>query len=68
MEKKNDYSKLSYQQLEEKMEEILTKLSQSDLPLDEATTLYEEGKKLSAEMEKRLSDLALKVSDKVDNS
>jgi len=58
-----DLTKLSYGELEEEAEKTLEALGDTSLPLDEATKLYERGKKISAEMEKRLSDLEKSVTD-----
>jgi exodeoxyribonuclease VII small subunit len=67
-DKKNkevDLSKLSYAQLEEEANKTLERLNKDDLPLDEASLVYEYGKKISAEMEKRLSELENSVSDTI---
>ncbi|MFA6861269.1 MAG: exodeoxyribonuclease VII small subunit [Bacilli bacterium] len=65
MEKKSELAKMSYQDLEKEEENVLTKLSNSDLALDEATSLYEYGKSILKEMDKRLQDLAKSVTDTV---
>ena len=63
--KETDLSKLSYAQLEEEANKTLEKLNDANLGLDEASQIYEYGKKVSAEMEKRLSDLEKSVTDTV---
>ena len=67
-EKKNkevDLSLLSYAELEKEASMTLERLNQDDLPLDEASKVYEYGKKISLEMEKRLSQLEQSVSDSI---
>lgn len=44
------------------LQEIITKLESSDLPLEEALRLYEEGKKLSDQCAKLLENAQLRVS------
>jgi len=44
------------------LQEIITKLESSDLPLEEALKLYEEGKKLSDQCAKLLENAQLRVS------
>lgn len=62
----NDYSNKNYEELEKMSEEIMTKLSSSDLGLDEATKLYHEGKEIIAEMENRLQTLMKEVNDTIE--
>ncbi|MFA6586842.1 MAG: exodeoxyribonuclease VII small subunit [Bacilli bacterium] len=65
MEKKKDLSKCSYEELEKEASLAVTKLSESGLALDEATKLFEYGKSVLAEMEKRLADLEKKAADTI---
>lgn len=65
MEIKKDLSKLSYQELETEEENTLKKLSEADLPLDDASKYYEYGKKVLLEMTIRLDKLSKSVTDKV---
>jgi exodeoxyribonuclease VII small subunit len=44
------------------LQEIITKLESSDLPLEDALRLYEEGKKLSDQCAKLLENAQLRVS------
>lgn len=62
-ETKKELSEMTYAELEKEAEETLTKLSDTSLPLDETAKLYEYGKKVSAEMEKRLAELEKSVTD-----
>jgi exodeoxyribonuclease VII small subunit len=57
--------KMTYQQLEEESSKVLESLNRDDIPLDEAAKLFEYGKKVYAEMEKRLSQLEKDVTDTV---
>lgn len=58
-----DLTKLTYAQLEEEATKVLNALSDPSLPLDDATLLYEQGKKISSEMETRLSTLEKSLTD-----
>lgn len=63
MEKKIDYSKMSYQELENEINQILSNLQDDGLSLDEQIKIGEKGQKVLAEMGKRLDAL----KEKVDN-
>lgn len=67
MEKKNDYSKMSYQELENEINQILSNLQDDGLSLDEQIKIGEKGQKVLAEMGKRLYALKEKV-DKISSS
>lgn len=64
MEKKTDYSKMSYQELENEINQILSNLQDDGLSLDEQIKIGEKGQKVLAEMGKRLDSLKEKV-DKI---
>ena len=57
---------MSYDELEKEAASILEKLNDDNLPLDEASKLYQQGKKLYGEMKGRLEKLEKEVSDSVD--
>ena len=67
MEKKTDYSKMSYQELENEINQILSNLQDDGLSLDEQIKIGEKGQKVLAEMGKRLGALKEKV-DKISSS
>lgn len=67
MEKKIDYSKMSYQELENEINQILSNLQDDGLSLDEQIKIGEKGQKVLAEMGKRLDSLKEKV-DKISSS
>lgn len=67
MEKKIDYSKMSYQELENEINQILSNLQDDGLSLDEQIKIGEKGQKVLAEMGKRLDALKEKV-DKISSS
>lgn len=67
MEKKTDYSKMSYQELENEINQILSNLQDDGLSLDEQIKIGEKGQKVLAEMAKRLDTLKEKV-DKISSS
>lgn len=67
MEKKTDYSKISYQELENEINKILSNLQDDGLSLDEQIKIGEKGQKVLAEMGKRLDALKEKV-DKISSS
>ncbi len=67
MEKKIDYSKMSYQELENEINQILSNLQDDGLSLDEQIKIGEKGQKVLAEMDKRLDALKEKV-DKISSS
>jgi|GEM_PF-877889 len=63
--KTKDLSKMSYEELEKEAADVVQKLSDSSLALDEASRLYDYGKSVLAEMDKRLDELSRKVTDTV---
>ncbi len=67
MTKKKDLTKMTYQELEKESDEILKKLSDSQIGLDESAKLYQYGKEVSKEMEKRLSSLEETVKDTIES-
>lgn len=67
MEKKIDYSKMSYQELENEINQILSNLQDDGLSLDEQIKIGEKGQKVLAEMGKRLDASKEKV-DKISSS
>lgn len=67
MEKKTDYSKMSYQELENEINQILSNLQDDGLSLDEQIKIGEKGQKVLTEMGKRLDALKEKV-DKISSS
>ena len=67
MEKKIDYSKMSYQELENEINQILSNLQDDGLSLDEQIKIGEKGQKVLAEMGKGLDALKEKV-DKISSS
>ncbi len=67
MEKKTDYSKMSYQELENEINQILSNLQDDGLSLDEQIKIGEKGQKVLAEMGKRLDALKEKA-DKISSS
>lgn len=67
MEKKIDYSKMSYQELENEINQILSNLQDDGLSLDEQIKIGEKGQKVLAKMGKRLDALKEKV-DKISSS
>lgn len=62
---KKDFSKMTYQQLEEEGESVLSQLQKGDLPLDESKRLYDYGKLLYKEMENRLETLIKETKDDI---
>ncbi len=63
--KNDELKKMSYQELEKEADHVLAELSKEDLPLDDASKIFEYGKKVYAEMETRLSELEKSVTDTV---
>jgi exodeoxyribonuclease VII small subunit len=52
----------SYEAAFSALQEIITKLENSELPLEEALKLYEQGKKLSDQCARMLEEAQLRVS------
>ncbi len=63
--KNDELKKMSYQDLEKEADHVLEELSKEDLPLDDASRIYDYGKKVYQEMENRLAELEKNVSDTV---
>lgn len=63
--KNDELKKMSYQELEKEADGVLEALSQEDVSLDNASKIYEYGKKVYAEMEARLAELEKNVSDTI---
>lgn len=63
--KNDELKKMTYQDLEKEADHVLEELSKEDLPLDDASRIYEYGKKVYQEMETRLAELEKNVSDTV---
>ena len=53
--------KLTYEQALKKLEDIINKLNEGSIPLDESITLYEEGIKLSEFCMKKLDSAKQKI-------
>lgn len=68
MAKKKEIKDYSYEELEKEISDVLLKLSDSNLGLDESTKLYKYGKELISNMENRLSQLEKEVNDKVEDN
>jgi exodeoxyribonuclease VII small subunit len=51
----------NYQTLSLELDEVLAKLQQPDVRVDQAVTLYEQGLKLITELEKQLSEAENKI-------
>jgi exodeoxyribonuclease VII small subunit len=61
--------KENYQDLSQKLDDVLDKLQSEDLDVDTAISLYEQGLNLVAELEKRLETAENKVRElKADQS
>ncbi len=56
----------NYAELEQEVQKSLERLQKEDLPLDEATKVYEDGMRKLEEMQKLLDELREKVSDSID--
>ncbi len=63
--KNDELKKMNYQELEKEADGVLEALSQEDVSLDNASKIYEYGKKVYAEMEARLAELEKNVSDTI---
>ena len=66
--KEIELDKLTYAQLEEEAKNVLSSLSSEDISLDEASKIYEYGKLVSKEMEKRLAQLENSITDTINNN
>lgn len=56
-------SKMTYEQAMERLEEIVEKLNDGSLPLDESIKLFEESTKLAAFCNKSLEKAKLKITE-----
>ena len=52
---KDQPSEISYEAAKSQLDEIVTRLEDKDLPLDDMVTLWEQGEKLAAICEERLA-------------
>ena len=59
-------NKIDFKKELERLDEIVDKISNKALPLDEALKLYEEGAKIVKELEKQLEEAKEKVEKIVD--
>ncbi len=64
MNKKNDIKDLSFEQALSELEEIVEKLEQGDIDLEDSIGIYERGNLLKAHCEKKLESAKMKV-DKI---
>ncbi|MFL2834146.1 MAG: exodeoxyribonuclease VII small subunit [Alphaproteobacteria bacterium] len=64
MNKKNDIKDLSFEQALSELEEIVEKLEQGDIDLEDSIDIYERGNLLKAHCEKKLESAKMKV-DKI---
>ena len=55
-------NELSFEAAYEELENIITKLESSDLPLDDSVTLFERGRQLSEHCQSLLDKAELRVS------
>lgn len=51
----DDFAKLSYEAAKAKLDEVVLRLEDKDLPLDDMVTLWEQGEKLADVCEERLA-------------
>lgn len=66
MPKKAANTEKTYQQLQDEVNAILEKLTDSNLGLDEASKYYKQGMELIKQMEEKLDALMKEVSDAVE--
>ena len=64
MNKKNEIKDLSFEQALSELEEIVEKLEQGDIDLEDSIGIYERGNLLKAHCEKKLESAKMKV-DKI---
>ena len=57
----NEFSKISFEEALEKLEEIVKDLESGTVSLDDSVKYYEEGSKLMRFCEKKLTDARMKV-------
>jgi exonuclease VII small subunit len=65
MEIRKDLSTLSYEELEKETNAVVSELQKNTLGIDQGASLYDYGKRLISEMEKRLDELSRKVTDQI---
>ena len=65
---KNDKSKVSYDETFNKLEKIVDKMSDGDIPLEEGLKLFEEGMMLINNCKETLSNAELKVKKLISDS
>lgn len=68
-----DFSEYTYEQAKAQLDEVVAKLENKDLPLDDMVSLWEQGEKLAAVCEARLENArarlaALKPLDQAQDS
>ena len=61
MNKKNDIKELTFEQALSELEEIVEKLEQGDIDLEDSIDIYERGTLLKAHCEEKLKSAKLKV-------
>ncbi|MEC7735110.1 MAG: exodeoxyribonuclease VII small subunit [Pseudomonadota bacterium] len=64
MNKKNDIKDLSFEQALSELEDIVEKLEQGDIDLEDSIDIYERGNLLKAHCEKKLESAKMKI-DKI---
>jgi len=62
-ENQDDFSKLTYEQKVEKLDEILTRLDNSETPIDKLAEDVKLGAKLIKELDKKLKQVETEVRD-----
>jgi exodeoxyribonuclease VII small subunit len=62
-ENQDDFSKLTYEQKVEKLDEILTRLDNSETPIDKLAEDVKLGAKLIKELNKKLKQVETEVRD-----
>ena len=60
-EKKKDKKPLSFEEGVKQLEELVSKMESGQIPLEEALDMYEEGIKLSRELERILTEAEKKI-------
>ena len=65
---KNDKSKVSYDETFNKLEKIVDKMSDGDIPLEEGLKLFEEGMRLINNCKQTLRNAELKVKKLISDS
>ena len=65
---KNDKSKVSYDETFNKLEKIVDKMSDGDIPLEESLKLFEEGMRLISNCKETLNNAELKVKKLISDS